>query len=414
MPDIQEDLIAPGAQRTRVSLIIAIALLVALLGGLLYLFYNLLQPAGGPDASAEKASDMVWVRSMYGFGPHQDEQLQAPASVAIAPNGDVYATDPVRSRVMIFRPDGTFKRLLHTGSGGTGEGQFVRPESLDIDQDGNVYIADSFSRKVIVFDRDGQYLREWPVDLQARGIVASEGKVYVLDVGHVIVFDTEGNRLGAFGQRGPKPGQIDAYQGIAARDGFIYLADSFNKRLESFDESGSLKWVVPGGTASRSGPASRTATGKDESASDKVPEHRWDLPQDLVFDGNGRLIVVDAFQFELAVVDPKTGKVEAKYGEFGRNDGEFYYPTSIAYDPRRDWFAVADTQNNRIQIVRIPDSGNPASAAVWRAVSSPYRYLIIPAALLAFGVIAAIALAGWLSRRKRMSTFVANTPSEEA
>jgi hypothetical protein len=139
--------------------------------------------------------------------------------------------------------------------------------------------------------------------------------------------------------------------------------------------------------------------GADTSASEKVPDHRWQLPHDLVFDGSGRLIVVDAFAFEVAVVDPKTGKVQATYGDFGRADGQFYYPTSIDYDARRDWFAIADTNNNRIQIVRIPDSGNPAIGAAWRAISSPYRYLAIPALLVLLVVLIAAFAANRLFRK---------------
>lgn len=381
--------------RPRLFLSIAIVLLFALLVALSVVFFNLIKPTGLPGG-AQGADGLVWVRSMYGFGPTTDEQLRMPSSVAIAPNGDVYATDPTRSRIMIFRADGTFRRLLHTAAGGTEEGMFIRPESLDIDEDGDVYIADSWANKVIVFDAQGQYSREWPVDTQARGVSVSDGRIYVLDIGKVIVFDTAGERITSFGTRGPGPGQIDAYQGITAKGGVIYVAEPFNKRLQAFDESGTVLWTVPGGVAPRSGPGTSTARADTaSSSSDAVPDHRWDLPQDIVFDGNNRLVAVDAFQFEMAVVDPKNGQVQARFGEYGRNEGQFFYPTSIDYDPVRDWFAIADTNNSRIQIVRIPDSANRNAAATWRALASPFRYLAVPALLL----LVAILLGLWTSRR---------------
>jgi len=102
--------------------------------------------------------------------------------------------------------------------------------------------------------------------------------------------------------------------------------------------------------------------------------------------------VVDAFSFDLTVVDAKTGARGKSYGSFGRADGEFYYPTSVAYDERRDWFVVADTQNNRVQVVRIPGStAEPVQASVWRILSSPYRYLGPPACVL----LLAVAFAAW-------------------
>jgi sugar lactone lactonase YvrE len=384
--------------RARIILLAAVLLLLALLVGLVVVFYGLVKPTGLPEQLG-KTDGMRWIRSMYGFGPATDQQLYSPASVAIGPNGDIYATDPTRARVMVFRADGTFKRLIHTGAGGTGKGQFLRPESIDIDPSGALWIADSMANKVIAIAPNGDVVAEFPVETQGRGIHVDANRVYVLDLGKVLVFDKKGTKLASFSSRGPGEGQIDAYQGITAKDGTIYIADSFNKRLQAFSEQGKLLWAVPGGTASRSGPASHEATGTDQSASEEVPDHRWDLPQDLVFDRAGRLVVIDAFNFEIAVVDPETGKVHARYGEFGRVDGQFFYPTSIAYDSRRDWFAIADTRNNRVQIVRIPGSGAGAVGVVFRSLSSPYRYLMVPLLLL----LLAIALGWWAVRRMQRS-----------
>ena len=45
----------------------------------------------------------------------------------LAPNGRIYVTDPQRARVLAFNPDGVFNGIIHTGMGGTGEGQLGRP-----------------------------------------------------------------------------------------------------------------------------------------------------------------------------------------------------------------------------------------------------------------------------------------------
>lgn len=347
----------------------------------MYVFFTLIRPVGAPKAQAGK-DGMVWVRSMYGFGPSTDEQLLSPSSVAIAPNGDVYATDLQRARIMIFGPDGTFRRLLHTGAGGTQRGMFIRPESIDVGENGDVYIADSWANKIIVFGSDGKFSREWPTEVQARGVGVVKDRVYVLDVGRVLVFDTQGKKLAAFGSRGPNIGQIDAYQGITGRDGIVYITDPYNKRLQAFDENGTVRWAVP------------------KSAQDtSTPNAKWDLPQDLVFDGSGRLVVVDAFNFTIDVVDPKTGEILTKYGDYGAEDGQFFYPTSIDYDPVRNWFAIADTNNNRVQIVRIPGSANPNAAALWRALASPYRYLAIPLILLLLAVVFGVLMTRRAARR---------------
>lgn len=372
-------------KRTRLILTIAIMLLLGMLVALLVTFYQLLTPAG--DIAPATDNELTWVRSMYGFGPAADQQLLSPSSVAIGPDGDVYATDPIRARVMVFRPDGTFRRIVHTGAGGTGRGNFIRPESIDVDSSGDLYIADSWARKVIVFDANGDFSREWAVPVQARGVHVAGDRVYVLDQGTVLTFEKDGTPLGSFGSRGAGPGQIDAYQGIVTRGERVYVADSYNKRLQSFSASGSVEWIVPIGDVGRRGPVRLTSKAGDSSGADTLRNHRWELPQDLVFDGRGRLVVVDAFNFELAVVDPKTGLVSHSYGEFGRLDGQFFYPTSVDYDPVRDWFAVADTQNNRVQIVRLPDSAKPSASMLWRAAASPYRFLILPMLMVGIAVV---------------------------
>jgi sugar lactone lactonase YvrE len=395
--------------RARLALSIAVAVLLLLLIGLSIVFLRLLTPSGTPMFQPSSTAGVEWVRSLYGFGPTADEQLLSPSSVAIAPNGEIFVTDPIRARVMVFGPDGGFRRLLHTGGGGVGPGQFARPESIAIDRAGQVYIADSWAKKIIVFDRRGRFVREWPVQKQARGVSVSADKVYVLDVGKVLVFDKRGKLLSEFGQRGPGPGQIDAYQGIVARGGTIYVADSYNKRIQAFDEQGKLKWVMPDGAASRVGPSVQHMAEKaDGSGTGQAADHAWQLPQDLIFDGYGRLIVVDAFAFQIDVVDPATGKVTNAYGEYGQADGQLFYPTSIAYDASRDWFAIADTQNNRVQIVRIPGSGPAGASLGWRALSSPYRYVLIPLLLL----LITIAIT-WYSYRRLTRGSAEQTTAEE-
>lgn len=363
--------------RTRWVLMLVVIMLVTLLAVLVALFASLLRPVGLPSgAPAAKPDAMEWVRSLYGYGPSAAEQVLSPSSVAIGPNGDIYVTDPTRSRVLLFSVDGTPKGELKSETPGIEMGSFVRPEALDVAENGDIFIADSQAKKVIVFNRDKEFVREYPVDQMARGVYTADNKVYVLDVGKVIVFDIGGKRLSAFGSRGKLPGQIDAYQGIAAKNGTIYIADSYNKRLQAFDESGSLLWARPEAATS-------TAQGGDAG---------WDLPQDLTFNGKGELVVVDAFSFNLTVVNPKTGARGKSYGEFGRAEAQFYYPTSVAYDERRDWFVVADTQNNRVQVVRLPRSAaEPLEASVWRLLSSPYRYLGPPACVL----LLAVAFAAW-------------------
>ncbi len=117
----------------------------------------------------------------------------------------------------------------------------------------------------------------------------------------------------------------------------------------------------------------------------------------MTMDGKGRIVVIDPFKFRIAAIDAKTGKIahegndpkkrQAFYGDFGQQDGFFANPTGIAYDKSRDWFAVADTSNNRIQILRIPDSGGSLLAPAIGAFRLPMCLFCIPWLLLLAAII---------------------------
>lgn len=390
----------------RIILGIVISLLVLILVGLGVVFFRVLTPPGKQatvSGGGQTVEALTWVKSMYGFGPAEDEQLLAPSSVAIAPDGRIFVTDPVRSRIMVFNTGGAFSRLLHTGAGGTQKGMFARPESIACDDEGNVYVADSWANKIIVFNSAYEFVREWPVDVQARGVAIAGNEVFVLDVGKVIIFDNEGRKLGSFGTRGSDPGQIDAYQGVASDGERIYVADAFNQRIQAFDKRGRLLWAQPARRGLRIGDkdTGKTPSGLSMGNTDTGDQQRvldYDLPQDITFDAAGRLVVVDAFTFQLIVVDPKTGKILDRQGTFGSNDGEFFYPTSVAYDAQRDWFAVADTRNNRVQIVRIPGSGGGAGTTIARLLTSPYRYCAVPIGMLLLALVFSV-LTGRAARK---------------
>ena len=54
---------------------------------------------------------MVWVRSIYGWGPAPDQQLSAPNAVAAGPDGLIWSNSANRLAVA-FNRDGPFDRLL--------------------------------------------------------------------------------------------------------------------------------------------------------------------------------------------------------------------------------------------------------------------------------------------------------------
>jgi DNA-binding beta-propeller fold protein YncE len=161
----------------------------------------------------------------------------------------------------------------------------------------------------------------------------------------------------------------------------VYVCDTQNQRVRKFDPAGKLVWdagTVPDRKTAREHGVVATATGI------------FELPTGVTVDGNGRVVVVDAFKFQIIVLDGATGKKIADYGDFGTEDGAFNNPSAIAYDPVRDYFVVADTTNNRLQIVRLPGSAKPTAAvaaAVQRnMIDKPGWVFAIPFALMAIAI----------------------------
>ncbi len=118
-------------------------------------------------------------------------------------------------------------------------------------------------------------------------------------------------------------------------------------------------------------------------------------------------MVVDAFSFKIVRIDSGTGEALASFGRDGRKDGTFMYPSGIAYDAHRDWFVIADTANDRVQIVHLPGSGGGVPQAIRRGLSSPFRACGIPLLAL-IGALAVIAL----TRRRTAPSGVTHTQQD--
>lgn len=363
--------------RIKLALGLVLVILVLLLGVLGVFFVKVLAPAGVTKADAAPQEGFEWVRSIYGFGKSPDAQLLSPTSVAIGSDGSIYATDPQRARIMVFSPDGTFRRMIQTGAEpGMGKGQIARPESLAMDRASNeLYVLDSAASKIAVVDSGGRVVREWPVE-NMFGIDVVGDEVIGFARGSVVTFSKQGEKLGSFGSPGRGEGpEIESGYAITADAKRIYVGDGLNNAIKAFTRDGKLVWV-------QSMKKLKGSAEDSETASELIMQ----LPQDLVFDAAGRLIAVDAFSMKLLILDPETGEVVKYFGEDGKTDGKFLYPTGLAFDPQRDWFAVADTANNRVQIVRLAGSGGGAVSGARRLLASPFRLCAVPFLLLLLGI----------------------------
>ncbi len=383
--DYYEETIVEYQDNRRQRLILGIILLVLflLLIGVSYAVVRLTPGRGAPSGKSQMPPGITWVRSIYGWGNGADQALLAPTDVAIGPNGTILALSN-HDTIAGFNPDGSARKIIKPKGVASLEG-------IAVGDDGNLYVAD-FGGQLVKFSPDGKLLDQWKIELPSE-VDVKDGKIAIAASKGIAIITEENSKvlLQVGGQRGWAKDQFDLPHGIVLNDdGSLYVSDTQNRRIKALDKSGRVKWIL-GEAPDRSKP------GAGDVRSQQTTNAPFLIPSGMTMDGNGRIVVIDPFKFRIAAIDAKTGKIahegndpkkrQAFYGDYGQQDGFFANPTGISYDRARDWFAVADTSNNRIQILRIPDSGGSLLAPAIGAFRLPMCLFCIPWLILLAAIV---------------------------
>jgi len=367
-----------GGERTtsRRTRGILVALLILLLLGLCVagaFLYRLLSPGFLADNNGTDLAGITWIRSIYGYGAKAEEQFVNPNDAASGPDGTIWVADPGHARVLGFRGDGTYVDVV-TGSQETGE-PFRVPSRIALDADGILYIVDRPNETLTIMD--GQRKLASASIPGVTAVDVNDSMVVAGSKAGIAILDKDGNVKNIVGTWGKGEDQFDTVGGVAidSASQTIYAVDTFNNRLSAWDYAGKRKWIVtlgnPGNEVKLEGGMS-LATSSTAAA-------RLQLPTDVTVDGKGRPIVLDGFDFTLSVFDPNNGAFLEKWGTFGEQDGQFMYPSGFNYDASKDWFVVADTSNQRAQVIRIQGTAaeGMSGARSWlnRLLAGPARAL---------------------------------------
>jgi DNA-binding beta-propeller fold protein YncE len=211
-----------------------------------------------------------------------------------------------------------------------------------------------------LFDMGGAGLNRGQLNLP-RGITQdSEGNFYVVDTQNERIqkFDKDGKWLAMFGSKGGGNGQFNPYSedapgtgpgGIAVDSaGNIYVADTWNHRIQKFDKDGKFL-IAWGGFINL---ADAAASGAPENDS------KFYGPRGIAIGPDGNVYVTDTGNKRVSIFTPEgtfvrqissgvTSTLAAQLYAYDK-DGEMNEPIGIAVDKDGTVY-VADTHNYRIQ-----------------------------------------------------------------
>jgi len=313
-------------------MIVVLIILLAILGGLLLLYLKISQPPADVTGKAQ-VKGVDWVRSIYGYGRRPAEMFNSPIGVGVDSRGRIFAADSQNGRVLIFRTDGSYVGRL--GKSGLTKGSIAFPQGVDVGPNGDIYVTDTKRQVLMVFGPDLRFKDEIH-GLTPLSVWATRDKIYLTTMQHVVVLDANLRVLEKWGKRGKAIGDFDFPHGVVAlKNGLVVVSDGNNMRIQALmNGKGQAAWVLgapPGSVFTKS--------------------RIFGLPGGMCLDANQNIYVMDPLSSTVHVLNDK-GKQLGEYGEFGQEDGQFNYPSDIAY-AGADEFVVSDTFNNRLQVVKI-------------------------------------------------------------
>ncbi len=317
-----------------------------------------------PDGIAVDSKGYVYVAdTMNGrvqkFGP--DGQFVArwtvgwPIDIAVDRDDRIYVTDYMETEVKIFDAGGTLQDRF--GSGGSEDGQFTLPAGIDVDGEGNVWVADTALNRIQKFSPEGDFLFKFGEAGSEEGqlrypygvAVDRDGNVYVSEGNDDLVFGSPlapdanhrvqkfsptGEFLATIGGAGSGDGQFQCPRGLCLDGGGnLYVADSFNRRVQKFDADGVF-----------------------------VEAFEIDLfIHGIAVDAGGIFYLTDPQRNSIHKVSP-AGSFLTSWGANGSEPGWFYGPEGMDVDAAGNLY-VADHGNARVQKFS-PDGGFLASFAI--------------------------------------------------
>ena len=175
-------------------------------------------------------------------------RLKRPTCLAVdKKNERIYLSDTLAHKVYVYDPNGN--RLGSIGKRGNRDGEFNFPTHLWVDERSNLYVTDTMNFRIQVFSPDGKFRfkigklgKAYGHLEKPKGVATdSDGNIYVVDSINdtVKIFNRKGKLLLFFGEKGTYYGDFWLPSGIFIAKDYIYVADTYNSRVQVFKYLGS-------------------------------------------------------------------------------------------------------------------------------------------------------------------------------
>ena len=255
-------------------------------------------------------------------------QFNSPQGIRTDNDGNVYVVDSINNRVQKFNSSGAY--ITQIGEFGGGDGQFWNPQDVLVDSSNNIYVSDSNNNRIQKFNSFGIY-QSTIASTSPTGLAFNlTGNIIATDLNNsrVVIYNADtGAEINSFGSAGSGDGEFNAPRGVAVdTDDNIYIADTFNDRVQKFNGSGAYQSQV-GGSGDGNG--------------------QFNRPYYIAIDTTNKLYVTDIYNNRVQIFDNSLAYI-SKFGQYGSGAGDFSQPTGIAISNSGNIYVSEDT-NNRVQ-----------------------------------------------------------------
>lgn len=168
-------------------------------------------------------------------GPSQ--MMYHPRGLTVDRKGNIWVADTGRCRVLKYSSSGEL--LATIGPQVPGTIDLLEPVGVAFDAEDNVYVSDVGNSRMLKLDASLKLKTSWPLTpaVAARGhhmAVTSHQSLLVTDPERhrILEFALDGRLLRGWGQAGIGPGQFNTPVGIEINANEVYVADTFNHRVQ--------------------------------------------------------------------------------------------------------------------------------------------------------------------------------------